>query len=168
MRGTSIIELLIYGAILAFVSLFAINTLLVVTAAFSQARTGRLINSNAEGIMERVIREIRFAKNVNNASVLGTNPSDVILDTFSSPTDDTAASVEFSINNKNLLFKTRTGNTVPLNTSGVTISLFTAEKITSASASTTGIKFQLTMQASSTKTSIQKTFYGTAILRGSY
>lgn len=166
MRGTSIIELIIYGAILAFISLFAVNTLLVATAVFSQARTARLINSNAEGIMERVIREIRFAKNVNGASVLGTSPSDVMLDTFSSPTDDTSASVEFSITNNNLLFKTRAGNTVQLNTSGVNISAFTAEKLTNAT--TTGIKFQLTLQASSTKMSIQKTFYGTAILRGSY
>lgn len=167
-KGTSIIELLIYGAILAFISLFAVNTLLTVTAAFSQARTERLINTNAQNILGRLIREIRFAQTVDNASVFDANPSDLMLKTFMSSTDDTPASVEFSVNNKNLLMKTRSANIIQLNTGNVTIQLFTAQKITNASASTTGIKFQITIQASSTKINIQKNFYGTAILRGSY
>lgn len=165
-KGTTLIELIIYGAILAFISLFTINTLIIVTAAFSQARTERLINTNAEGIMERLMRETRFAQSVDAASVLGTNPSDLILKTFVSPTDDTPASIEFFVSNNNVMLKTRAGNLVALNTSGVSVPIFTAGKITNAS--TTAIKFQLTLQASSTKTTIQKNFYGTAILRGSY
>ncbi|MBU6414706.1 hypothetical protein KGQ34_00475 [Patescibacteria group bacterium] len=166
MKGTSIIELIIYGAILAFISLFAVHTLLTVTAAFSQARTERLINENGNSIMERLMREIRFAQAVDDASVLGANPSDLILKTFASPTDDTPASIEFSSANKNLLFKTRAGNTIQLNADSIAVPVFTATKLINGS--TVGIKFQLALQASSTKINIQKIFYGTAILRGSY
>lgn len=166
MRGTSFIELIIYGAILAFVSLFAVDTLLTITAAFSQARAEALINANGSNMMERLIREIRFAQTVDGASTLGTNPSDLILKTFASPTDNTPASIEFSANSQNLLFKTRAGNTIRLNGESITVPVFTAQTVTGAGA--TGIKFQLTLQTSSTKTNIQKNFYGTAILRGSY
>lgn len=165
-RGTSIIELIVYGAILALISVFVVNTFLVVSSAFSQVRLRRQVNANAELIMSRLIREIRFGKSVYASSTFGVHPSRLSFVTFASPTDDTEISGDFRIIGMNALFQKGSGSALRLNTHDVGIINFVLTQI--ATTTSAAVRIELELEASSTKKIVREKFYGTAVLRGSY
>lgn len=166
MRGTSIIELIIYGAILAFLSVFAINTFLVISSAFGEVRLRRQINANAELIMNRLMREIRFGKSVYASSTLGVSPSRLSFVTFASPMDDTEVNGDIRISGMNLLLQKGNSGDVQMNTDDVGVTNFVLRQI--ATTTSLAVKIELALEASTTKRTITETFYGTAVMRGSY
>jgi Tfp pilus assembly protein PilW len=166
MRGTSIIELIVYGAILAFLSVFAINTFLVISSALAEARLRRQVNANAELIMERLMREIRFGKSTDVASVFGAHPSRLVFTTFASPTDDTEVAADFYVTGTGIFFQKGGFSALKLNTDDVGVTNFVLRQIT-ASVST-AVKIELEIEASTTKKIVREKFYGTAVMRGSY
>ncbi|MDO8600359.1 MAG: hypothetical protein Q7R73_01915 [bacterium] len=166
MRGTSIIELIIYGAILALLSVFAINTFLLISSAFGEVRLTRQVNASAELIMGRMIREIRFGKSVYASSVFGVHPSRLSFVTFTSPSDDTEVDGDIQVSGMNLLFQKGSAGAIQLNTDDVGVTNFVLREITSANS--VAVKIELELQASTTKRAVTKKFYGTAVMRGSY
>lgn len=166
MRGTSIIELIIYGAILAFLSVFSIDTLLLISSSFVEMRLERQVNANAELVMNRLMREIRFGKSVYGSSTLGIHPSRLSFVTFVSSTDNTEVNGDFRVSGMNLLFQKGSGSALQLNTHDVGITNFVLRQITATTS--TAVKIELEFEASTTKKIVREKFYGTAILRGSY
>lgn len=165
-KGTTIIELIIYGAILAFLSVFAVNTFLVISSAFAEVRLRRQVNANAELIMNRLMREIRFGKLVYASSTLGVSPSRLSFITFTSPADDTEVIGDFRALGTNLLLQKGGENAVQLNTNDVGVVNFVLHHI--ASPGSVAVKIELTLEASTTRNAVSKKFYGTAVMRGSY
>lgn len=165
-RGTSIIELIIYGAILAFLSVFAMNAFLVISSALAEVRLRRQVNANAELIMERLLREIRFGKSTEASSVFGAHPSRLSFITFAGPADDTEISGDFRVSEMNLLLQKGSGNALQLNTDDVGITNFVLRQVAAGNAA--AIKIELTLEASTTRKIVNKKFYGTAVMRGSY
>lgn len=166
MRGTSIIELIIYGAILAFLSVFAINAFLAISSAFAEVRLRRQMNANAELIMGRLMREIRFGKSVYASSTFGVHPSRLSFVTYVSPADDAEINADIRISGMNLLLQKGSGGDVQLNTDDVGVANFILRQI--ATTTSAAVKIELELKASSTRQTVTEKFYGTAVMRGSY
>ena len=64
-RGYTLIEALVYTAILAVVSLFVIGSIISINSSVVSVRISRNINRSALVAVERMAREIREAKSIN-------------------------------------------------------------------------------------------------------
>mgnify|MGYP001612189515 CR=1 FL=1 len=100
-RGVSLLEILIYVAILASILVVVINTLISLNGSFVGIRLSKEVNTSAVTAFDRITNEVRKAKSIDqSASVFGVNPSVLMLST----TDDggNPTTVIFSINNGQL------------------------------------------------------------------
>ncbi|OHA06753.1 MAG: hypothetical protein A2934_01110 [Candidatus Sungbacteria bacterium RIFCSPLOWO2_01_FULL_47_10] len=165
-KGTGIIEIIIYAAILVVVSVFVINSLLITNTVISKIRLERRISTNADVIMQKLIREIRLAEEINASSTFDVNPSDVSLNTFLSASNTTPVVLDFYTNENNLYVKKGGESAIVLNSNNVLVPSFMLRDINASSSR--AIKIELTLQASTTRHSVTANFYGMAILRGSY
>ncbi len=104
-RGFSAIEMVIYVAILGMVSIFVVNTILIIIKSFNGFRASSDLNTNGEIAMERMVREIRLADDVDSAiSVFDINPGHLILNTID-PNTELATTIEFFASTTALMMK---------------------------------------------------------------
>ena len=163
--GFSLIEMIIYIAILAAVFVLVINTLLVVTRSYKNIKLTNDINNSASISLERLVREIRLAESVNTtSSVLGSHPGKLILNTTDENNlplvlDFFIGDSSLKLNKNSLLFGTLTRD-------NVIVSNLIFRHITSSTSEAVKIEMQLI----GTEKGVTKTenFYGSAVLRGSY
>ena len=157
--GFSLIEVVVYVAILAVISVVAVNTLLLIHRALAEIRTTRAMNATAAVAMERMVRTIRDAKSVT--SILGTT---LVL----TGSEATPITYTFDVDANTLRLDSGSGP-VALTPPGVTVSGLTVQKIDlTTGGKSEAVKVVLTLQASSGKTMKTQSFYGTAVLRNSY
>lgn len=160
MRGFSLIETVVYIAILAVISVIAVNTLLLIHSSLAEIRATRVLNAAAAVAMERTIRTIRDAKAVNvSASTLDSSPGLLSL-TGSEPTPLTYV---FSRDANGALILNGSALTPP----GVMVMNLIFRRIVAGTISE-AIKVELTVAASSGRATTTQNFYGTAVLRNSY
>src|SRR3970040_314989 len=92
--GYTMVELVIYAALLAVLSVLVIQALLSLTRTFSEIKASAALRAGAQVGMERMLKEIRFASSVDYAgSALGSSPGRLALNS----TDEagSARTVEF-------------------------------------------------------------------------
>ena len=165
--GFSLIEIVIYTAILAALSLFVANTTLLSFNSLNRARLNRKVALSAETALERLTREIKLASSINEAqSVLGTNPSTVVLNTVVSAEDITPASKIFSVSGGQITLQENGGEIKFLTAPGITVSSFTASGIDLLHSK--AIKINLVIESGGGSIRTSKTFYASAVLRESY
>jgi len=98
-RGLSLIETVIYIAILAILFVTVANTAILVSGSFGKARALRNVSVGGGGALERIVREIRLAQSVDDAgSVFGEHPGVLRLNTTISPDDATPITRTFFLN----------------------------------------------------------------------
>lgn len=159
-RGFSLIEIIFYIAIFAIFSLVIIQTLVLMTKSFRTTQIQKDIVQGGE-IMERIIREIKVATNINSIT---TNTINLRKD------DDLGTAVgdttEFVLNGNNINLLEDSVLIGNLNSSNVIVNNLTFTQITT----TQGVAVKVYLSLSSTKDSTNKVyeFYDTAVLRGSY
>lgn len=165
-RGISLIETILYAAIISIVSVFVIGSVLVMMRTFNNIQLARNINISARISMERMIREIRLADSIDGTSVFDFNPGRLKLNTIDS--GDNPATVEFFLDGSNLMIKEGSGQPENLTGSGVKTSSLIFRQI-SASTTSKAVRIELEIWDSLPQ-GYQKTekFYDTAILRRSY
>lgn len=74
--GYSLIEMIIYVAVLSVVSLLIINTVLSFNKSYQNVLVLRRLDHSAIDAMERITREIRLSRQIDGAnSSFGSNPS---------------------------------------------------------------------------------------------
>lgn len=163
-RGFSLIEVIVYIAILAVLSTFAVNTLLLIHSSLAEIRVTRALNASAAVAVERMIRVIRDGRSVNiGASTFGSSPGVLALTGSESP----ALTHRFSVSGKALLLESGSNPAVRLTPSGVLVENLVFRLVT-ASTTSQAIKVELTLAASTGKATTTQNFYGTAVLRNSY
>src|SRR3972149_8698265 len=88
-QGSSLLETLIYAAILGMVAIFTTDSILAMMKSYTSVKMSRDLNFSASVAMERMANEIRLANNINDAgSVFAASPGKLKLDTtdsFGSP-----------------------------------------------------------------------------------
>src|SRR3989338_9690143 len=123
-RGVSLLETLIYIAILASILAVVVNTLIATNLSFARIRLSKEISVSAGTVLERISSEIKKAKQVDQmASVFNVNPSVLTLSTTDD--NDNPITILFSVNN-GVLQITRDGADLgALTAESITVSNFT-------------------------------------------
>lgn len=162
-KGFSPIEVVVYIAILIGLAVVAVNTLVSIQKSLAQIRVARSLSSTEAVAMERVIRVIRDAGQVNDgASVFNSSPGTLSL--TGSETPPVAYTV--FVNNQVLMLQSGDG-TIALTPPGIAVTNLVFRSVT-ASTTSQAVKVEMTLVASSGRATTSQNVYGTAVLRNSY
>ena len=155
--GFSLIEMVVYVAIAAGILTASVNSISVLMKSFNNARVTSKINNSAEAAMERMTREIRTAYSINPASVFGSSPGRLKLDTYDEAGATTTA--DFYLDNGTLKLSEGGGTANPLTLNGISVSNLIFYQMANSTTSK-AVKVEMIING--------KNFYDTAILRNSY
>lgn len=151
-KAYTILEIVIYVALFALLSVAVTNSLLVMIKSFTATSVQQDFLKTVP-MMERITREIKQASNVTSVSV-----SDILLTSTNNP--------EFKLSGTNLQLwenSTLTGN---LNPTNISVNSLSFVVITTAQGK--AVKIQFSVTDTKDKTARSETFYSTAVLRGIY
>ena len=165
-KGSTLIEAIIYAAILALVAVMATDSLLIMMKSYASIKITRAINLSAQTGMERMAREIRNANSVDDAnSIFAVSPGRLRLNTVD--LSGASTTIEFTVGSSTVFIKEGAAVAEALTPSSVQINNLTFNKIT---ASNTSVAIKIKMGVTGVKKDITKldNFYDTVILRGSY
>ncbi len=164
-KGFSLIELLIYIAIISMVFGLFTQIVLSVSKSYAEIAVIRNLDTGAISAMERITREVRASSSIDAANtVLGTSPGVLSLNQVDS--NGTRSTVLFKTNNQNIQMKRDGNDQGTFLPSGVAVSSLVFSSINSGNSSAVKILMQLV--GTSGKITRTKNYYNTIILRGSY
>ena len=164
--GFSLIETVVYVALVAVFSVGVIQVLLSETNAWGRARTERNLNDTAMLVMERLSHEIRLAKSVTTGeSSLGTHPGVLALQTFSGTSSNDPSSIVIFLDGTDLKIRRDSGPATTLSGNDVTITNLVFYRI--ASAKSEGVRIELTAQLPWKGIVKEKKLTTAVVLRGS-
>lgn len=164
--GFSVMEMLIYIAILAVISVLAVNSILIIIKSFNQYRLLRFINAAGQMSMERIIREIRLAGDIDETgSVFDIHPGRLKLNTVD-PDTETSTTMEFFVSSDVLMLKKGETNAIPLTSDNVSLANLTFRKISASSAK--AVKIEMEIRSENGDFSKAEKFNNGAVLRKSY
>lgn len=162
--GFSLLEMIIYVTILSAVMVLVVGSMLSLARSYHSLVISRSINNSATIALDRVVREIRFANNVNVAlSTLTTSPGQLVLNTKDAVGQTTT--IDFYVDSGVLKIREGGIESGSLTKQGLLVTNLVFFRVADA-ASTEAIKIELTLEGSSGPRTKQKTFYTSALLRG--
>lgn len=164
-QAFTLVELIVYVAILAVVTVLAIQSTLTMTRAFADLRVSRDLNSSAAALFERITRDVRSAEGVDAAqSALGAHPGVLMLNT--TDVGGTATTIEYYVESN--LVKIRENGVAQgaIMGSHTTIDNFVVRQLTNATAE--AVRVEATITASRGNITKTRNFYTTIVVRGSY
>lgn len=160
-------ELIIYAAILAIISVLAVNAILIMTKSFGSFKASRALNVSVRTALERMIREIRLANSLNSGeSVFDANPGRLVLNTVDQEIEN-PATMEFVLGNNAVKYRKNGASLEQLTGAEVQVNRLIFRKIQNASTSL-AVKVEMTVSAGQGVSQKTENFYATAVLRGGY
>lgn len=167
-RGVSLLETLLYVAIVALLTVIVVNTAAVMITASGKARLKRNILGEAGVAVERMVREIRLADSVIvSESVLGAHPGVLKMNSIVGVNDDTPITRELYLSGSTLMMKEGGADPRALTEKVAVTNLVFHHIITSATTSE-AVVLELTAEDELKKIKETRTFNATAVLRRSY
>jgi prepilin-type N-terminal cleavage/methylation domain-containing protein len=164
-KGFTLIETLIYLAILATVFVLFTNIILSVNRSYAVIGETQMLDSAAIIAMDRMTREVREATSVDSVnSIFNSNPGALSVNQVDQ--NNNTSNVIFRVNNRRLSMVRDGQNTGELLPLGVGVSSLVFVSINNASSKAVKIEMELTGNYGSV-VKTQK-YYSTVILRGSY
>lgn len=156
-RGYSLLEAVIYVAILSVVVVIVIESVFALYRAYGRSRVERRLNLNGDAAIERMVRELRSATSTDvGASTFGANPG--VLSAGGKIFSLAAPAGPLQVSEQ--------GGPQEAITSEVEVnSLYFYRQATSTSEI---IKIELTLSAGDGSFIKTKNFYGSAVLRNRY
>ncbi len=164
-RGFSLIELVVYAALVAVVGGLVINLMIPMYRAGVEARISRQINASGALMMERILRETKDADAILVASsTFGVNPSTLVLSTSNAST--TGGTMKFALSG--VVGRLTFGDLSyqALTSAQTKVTDLTFWRV--ASSTSEGVRVKITIVDTATSSTRARTFYGSAVLRGSY
>lgn len=164
-NGYSIVEIMVYIGIFAFLSIAVINSFITVLGSFSNSKTNRDLLQSGSVAMERLSREIRQAKTINLAnSVFNSSPGTLELNS----TDSLGASTVIRFyTSGGALNMSQDGNLIGnLLSQKISVGSIVFRRITNTNSD--AIKIELNLIDTRTNSNNTASFYNTIILRGTY
>jgi type II secretory pathway pseudopilin PulG len=165
--GYTLIETIVYAAILSMVVVLVIGSLLIITRSLSDVRASRDIIITAEIALERISREIRLADSIDQSgSIFGSHPGYLKLNTIDS---DTGASttIEFFLDGSDIKVQKGENMAETLNTGNVSVSRLVFYRI-NASSTSEAVRTEIEFRTSNSSGEKREEFFNTIILRRSY
>ncbi len=163
--GVTLVEVLLYSALLAVLSVALINCLLVMLRSYTETRVNDDLLESAQVSLERISREVRSGTGADTAtSVFGTSPGILKINTTDS--GGTAKTEQFDVSSGALRFTdngTLSGNITGAHVS-VTSLIFRNITTTAGSA----VRIELTLRSLRSSSNKSITVYDTIAFRGDY
>ena len=164
--GSSLLETLIYAAILGLVAVLTTSSILAMMKSYVSVKMSRDLNFSASVAMERMANEIRLAGDIDDVgSIFAVSPGKLKLDTTDS--SDSPVTIEFFLSGAGIFVQEGVGTPEALTASTTEITSLIFNKIT-ASNTSKAVKINLTAKVKGGRMEKTEKFYNTAILRGSY
>ncbi len=161
--GFSLIEMLVYVAILASIAVVVVNVAVVLAESYGTLQATRNINISAVTALERVVHDVRVSKNVDvGNSTLGSHPGRLTL-TRATTTPTTS---EFYLDNG--ILKVREDGVVAgsLTNDNTSVTNLVFRHVVSGSIEL--VKIEATLESTVGTTTKTENFFDSIILRGSY
>ncbi len=164
-KGFTLIETIVYIAVVAVVALSFGGMVLAVARSYSRLSVVRSLDVAGTSAMDRMTRTIRSASSIDLAgSTLGSSPGVLSLNIVGS--NGVSSKTSFQVSGQNLQIKVAGIDQGTLLPSEVTVGKLLFNSITSSSSQAVKLELQLTAKFGSASST--QTYYDTAILRGSY
>ncbi len=162
--GVSIIETLIYIAILVFILVVVVTLLFNLLSSQKNIKAAKSIENSASLSLERIIRETRLADSVDTStSVFGSSNGKLVLNT--TDTSGNARTVEFYLSGTSIHLKDNGADQGALTQNDVRV---TSLKFTQINGdNSTAVRTEMTLQSGTTTSFRSDNFYTTDILRSS-
>lgn len=165
-KGLTFIEIIIYVAVLAVLSVLVVNIILVLTESFGRFKAANRLISSAEAALERIIREIRLANDLDiSESIFNVSPGRLVLKTVD-PLTEITVQKEFFLATTALMLQEDLLTPQPLTSSKVEATNLIFRLIETPPSK--AIKIELELQSGAGRLKKTEKFYTTAILRRSY
>ena len=159
-RGFSLLEMLVYIALLSLITIAMVDALIPLSRSFATLRATQDIHAAAGTSLERMIRDVRASGSINAASTFDVNPGGLTLISG-------ATTTEFFLQNSVLMLKQNGVLVGPLsNRKNVTVEIFVFRLLSNPVSE--GVRIELTLKAKRGSFVKTETFYAFAILRGTY
>ncbi len=166
-RAVSLIEMIIYMALLILLLGAIINSILVLTTHYRAVRNVREIEDSGISVLDRMTRDIRSADDVvTNASSFNVSPGTLTI-ISRDPASGQSTTTTFMVENERVVVYENGAYVGPLTKQSVAIVGFTVRLVDTANAD--AIKIELSMQSDQAAQNIvSKNFYSTVVMRGTY
>lgn len=166
-RGITLVETVVYAAILALITVGALRLLLSSSFNVAEVRAERKIIANGKFALELLTREIRLSSDVISAgSTFGTNPGTLQLRSLASPGSGAEATKTFGLSASRITRQIEGGGIEYL--TGADTRVIDLTFWQSANNNSKLISIKLTLEAGKGRAEERATFYGSAVLRRGY
>ncbi len=164
-RGYSLVEMIIYIAILVLVAGLVIEGLLPLARSYRQVVLALAIDGSASAALERMVREIRQASAVSGSSVLNSSPGTLVLTSTDSSGNGTTITFDTSAG----AVRIQEGGGAPYNLTGGGVSVSKLIFSTQANGTTSAlVGIDMVLSATFGSTTRASEFKTSATLRNSY
>jgi competence protein ComGF len=158
--GFSLIEMLVYLALMTMISVVIVQSIVVVLKSNKESFNNNVIENSAVSVFERIKRETRRAKEVD---LVGSNLTNGQLQMNVIQPDDSISNIKISLAGNGAVNIYETGVlSGPLTISGAEVTTLIFKQIKSGKSE--AIRTEMTIKSGIKS----ETFYSTEILRGSY
>ncbi len=162
-KGFSLIEMLVYIALITVIFLFIINMILSFTGSYKDITALRVADRSGMDAMERMTREIRNATSVTPAqSFFGSSPGILTIVQTSSGVSTTT---KFYLQNEVLRVDVNGVYSGPLTLTRAQVTNLTFNLLTSTSSQ--AVKIDMILNGTSGNVTKTKAYHSTIILKGS-
>ncbi|MEK7589965.1 MAG: prepilin-type N-terminal cleavage/methylation domain-containing protein [Patescibacteria group bacterium] len=156
-KGFSLLESLVYMAILSLMTVIIINILVSTAKAYNILRLARSINNSAITSLERMTREIKSADNISMAdSTFGTHPGKLKINI-------SADTKEFYIDNGTLKIKETGVDKGALTLDGVSVDNLVFRNLDNGTSK--AVRIEMTLSGTHRNITNTKKFYSFVVLR---
>lgn len=158
--GFSLVEVMVYIAVTVLVAGALVTTFISLDDVLFRNKTERELTHSASVSLERMTRAIRSADSVNTGlSTLGVSPGALAL-------TESGTTTEFYTSGSSLMLSVNGTELGPLTSDAVTVQSVVFNRYTGST--TEMVRVALTLSAVGKASSSTRTFYTSAVLRGSY
>lgn len=161
-RGFSLIEMLVYIVILAFMLVLIIEVVLSVSRSERVVQSMRSVENSAVVSLERISREVRQAESVNTSlSTLSTHPGRLVLNGYDN--SNNPRTVEFYLTNGRLYVSENNTEIGALSEARANIVDLKFHYFTASSS--VGVRTEIKIESGTSTHYRTETFYSTALTR---
>ncbi|HEY4515005.1 MAG TPA: hypothetical protein VJJ22_02495 [Candidatus Paceibacterota bacterium] len=166
-RGTTLLETLVTTALLAFILMFVIYSVLNMNKSVTTVLVSRDINNTATAALDRMSRSIRDAMSVDEVnSIFDTSPGKLIITSANAVGGEGEISFYIDLDS-NLLIKDGIAPAMPLLTDNVIVESIIFRHLKTGKGD--GVRVELTViNSKPDNVSQTRKFYSTIVLRESY
>ena|SRR3989344_2174962 len=163
-RGLTLVEMIIYTAIVSLLTLTVVNSIIQLNTAYRQFKVVRTIGQSATFSMERISREIRGASSVDiGQSILDVNPGVLQLKQV---TGGVTRLVKFYLDGDIIKISENDVEEGPLTSNRASVTNLVFRLIVTPNSE--AVRVEMTISASTNSYSKSEKFYDTIVIRGSY